>query len=400
MKHQLLAKLLFCSAFLFAPVVFSAQTTMNQPLPMTPEAAWQQFLDQLKSAGQRVVETTEGESDIDRLEGFRLLARMTASGFERFLEHNTSTPAEFFEIQGPTRKYAGDNPDQRYHAIPIDGSKTYRIRGQRGNSVLLELGVYGGNLSFADGKTDGSGQRRLVAFLDESQIKFESDGSFEIILSAEKYPGNWVELTPDSANVLMRSYFKDPRNKDINLSIEALNEDGPAKPLDQQTLAAALLGAGLFVDTTAKVWGGWMDVVAQRSDNTLMPLADNGDLLTPGGIKYHQGYWNLKADEALIIEFDSVQVPYWGFITMNRWMESLEWRDRIVNLNNFNTTVSADGKVRIIVAHQDPGLPNWIDTAGHDQGLMSTRFARLKGALPEATTRLVKFKELKSALAH
>jgi hypothetical protein len=45
------------------------------------------------------------------------------------------------------------------------------------------------------------------------------------------------------------------------------------------------------------------------------------------------------------------------------------------------------------VAHEDPGKPNWMDTAGHDHGIMGVRWVRAD-ALPEPKCRVVKLAEL------
>jgi hypothetical protein len=45
--------------------------------------------------------------------------------------------------------------------------------------------------------------------------------------------------------------------------------------------------------------------------------------------------------------------------------------------------------VRLVVAHEDPGLPNWITTAGHTQGTMCFRWVRAD-AHPVPSTRVVK----------
>jgi hypothetical protein len=63
-------------------------------------------------------------------------------------------------------------------------------------------------------------------------------------------------------------------------------------------------------------------------------MRDAGDLQTPKGIRYLEGYWSLAPGQALVLEFEPEPVPYWGFLIMNFWMESLEWRDRRVCLNN------------------------------------------------------------------
>ncbi|MCB1706992.1 MAG: hypothetical protein KDI17_19180, partial [Halioglobus sp.] len=33
-----------------------------------------------------------------------------------------------------------------------------------------------------------------------------------------------------------------------------------------------------------------------------------------------------------------------------------------------------DGSVRVVISHIDPGVPNWIETAGHDMGTMCWRW--------------------------
>ena len=52
-----------------------------------------------------------------------------------------------------------------------------------------------------------------------------------------------------------------------------------------------------------------------------------------------------------------------------------------------------DGSLRIIVAHEDPGHPNWIETTGHGQGTMCFRWIRAD-AHPEPACRVVKHSEL------
>jgi hypothetical protein len=55
--------------------------------------------------------------------------------------------------------------------------------------------------------------------------------------------------------------------------------------------------------------------------------------------------------------------------------------------------VDDDGKVRVVVAHQDPGVANWLDTAGHSEGPIILRCVRTETA-PVPTTRVVPFDRL------
>ncbi len=48
---------------------------------------------------------------------------------------------------------------------------------------------------------------------------------------------------------------------------------------------------------------------------------------------------------------------------------------RIGSLNGHQMAVDSDGIIRIVLAHRDPGIPNWVDTSGHREGFMTTRWA-------------------------
>ncbi len=49
----------------------------------------------------------------------------------------------------------------------------------------------------------------------------------------------------------------------------------------------------------------------------------------------------------------------------------------------------------MIVAHSDPGRPNWLDASGRVSGIMYWRFMLPEGEIVRPITRLVKFSELK-----
>jgi hypothetical protein len=58
----------------------------------------------------------------------------------------------------------------------------------------------------------------------------------------------------------------------------------------------------------------------------------------------------------------------------NHWMETLDYRFHPVVLNNGTAHVEPDGSVRVVVAHTDPGVPNWLSTAGHARGTVGVRW--------------------------
>ena len=78
-------------------------------------------------------------------------------------------------------------------------------------------------------------------------------------------------------------------------------------------------------------------------------------------------------------------------------MESLDYRYHTIALNHAQVRARPDGSVRLVVSHRDPGLPNWIETAGHRRGTMCLRWVGAERH-PEPTTRVVKLGDLASIL--
>ncbi|MDX2443339.1 MAG: hypothetical protein QNK30_06020, partial [Bacteroidales bacterium] len=76
---------------------------------------------------------------------------------------------------------------------------------------------------------------------------------------------------------------------------------------------------------------------------------------------------------------------------------SLDYRYFNICINKGNAEYNSDGSVKVVVAHTDPGLPNWIDTCGHEEGTMCWRWYRLgKEIKPlEPDCKLVMFDQLK-----
>jgi len=103
----------------------------------------------------------------------------------------------------------------------------------------------------------------------------------------------------------------------------------------------------------------------------------------------------LKPDEALVIEAMPPECQHWNFQLNNYWMESLDYSNYQIHTNKYLATYRSDGSVRIIVAHQNPELPNWINTVGHECGTMCFRWIKAK-THPQPTTRVVKHSDLAS----
>ena len=74
-------------------------------------------------------------------------------------------------------------------------------------------------------------------------------------------------------------------------------------------------------------------------------------------------------------------------------MESLDYRHHRIHTNKHLAVYEGDESVRLVVAHTDPGLPNWIEPAGHTSGTMCFRWVLAKHH-PQPQTQLVKLSSL------
>ena len=107
-------------------------------------------------------------------------------------------------------------------------------------------------------------------------------------------------------------------------------------------------------------------------------------------------YWLLAPDEALIVEFDAHE-GLWMLTNMGVFFNSMDYLYRPVSYTPSRTTVDSDGKVRLVLAHDDPGFHNWIDTQGFERGNLTYRHM-LDGEPVALSARLVKRAELSDAL--
>jgi len=65
-----------------------------------------------------------------------------------------------------------------------------------------------------------------------------------------------------------------------------------------------------------------------------------------------------------------------------------------VSLNRAQTTQEDDGSFRMVIAHEDPGVANWLDTEGKPMGLVFWRYFMVDGEVETPQAEVVKFSEL------
>ncbi|MEY2478042.1 MAG: hypothetical protein QOG87_3357 [Actinomycetota bacterium] len=379
-------------------------------------------------------------------EGYRYLLGFVFSAIERAFVGDQDFPYFRRAIQ-LADKSTIDNADAMYLETPIDGSRTYRIRGRAGDVrhwrgeppaatgrkappyVIFEAhtGYAGDSGSLAELRPGGG--RAGTGTLDIADLEVEPDGSFEILAGPDRpsgHTGNFLptrrtsqrtKQTHTADHLSMRVLFGDWEREDpLELHIAQIGKEGEhPPPLDPATAAAKMARVAEIVDNQMRFWNEFYAVVLETYQDMngdgerYMPRNDlnapsRAGLATGGGQStnvYAGGVYELGPDEALVIETRTPIAPaYAGFGLSNLWGESHDYANRISSLNSFQAEADDDGAVRYVVAHHDPGVPNWIDTTGLEVGFMTHRWTYSKPPepLPTAEVTKVEFNEIRAHL--
>ncbi len=356
---------------------------------------WDDFCDRLKAAGELVTREGTPTDVMNRALGYRFLTRILRAGLERAVDYADPQYPGFYRLADETKKILNDNPDNYYENCTIDSRFDYRISGHRGTVSWFSIGVKGGAGTVDDMSSTGE--------IDSSQIDFADDGTFEVLMSRKRQPGNWLPMTEDSSNIVVRQTFGDRRKeKRAEIEIECLNPERPNNNLDPECLEDQLSGALTFLENTIELGLMWTKMYKENTLNQLPPH-DQPMLHAAGGdptIHYYQSHWALAPDEALAVTIEDLpECATWNLQISNFWMESLEHRFFDISVNKFTARYEADGSVKILIAHEDPGPghPNWLNTLGHSEGGMLGRIVSAQGDCPESwQTEVVKLADVKT----
>lgn len=367
--------------------------------------AFRALLDELARIDDEWIGPERGVEPAGLPYAHRALAMVLSGALDLYLENDPALP-HFVRLISPYRKW-GDNPDGLYFFAPLRGDQGYRIRGRRGSEVYLSFTIHGGD-------AEGDWPRRVVADLNLRDMHFEPDGRYEVVLSPRRPregAANWLQLEPDAGSVVTRLYFQNaqPASIDPNvvpeLRIEPLTPpaEPPAPPSDE-VVARRLERVRRWVRSK---YGGQLLSAPGRprpswfssEPNVLGSPVDWGSSEHDGGwgavdIAYAAGEWQLEENQALVLEGRLPRCLFASCVLWNAFGQTEDYRYRSISLNKTQLVRDASDRYRIVIAHRDPGLPNWLDTAGQRTGTIFWRFM-LPEEPPEAPhARVVSLAEL------
>lgn len=329
------------------------------------ESAYDGFVDAVERAGEFVQAHQWYGTPREQAEAYRHIARALINSMVEGVLVDPDFP--YFHEIGPFTKVGMDNSDQRYLSAILHGEAVYRVRGERGSSRRLDFSVYG-----QDPLSD------TVASLDVSQLTLGDDGAFELYLGGPPRDTNWMPLMPGPNRLLVRQIFSDwTTEQPGDMAIDRIDAGRPDYPvIDRDVMASRFAQAAqLFTGTVER----WPEYSRTRFDalvpaNTLTPPRTVGDTGGLEGRLMVGGHYRLQEDEALVIKARPTTADYQGIQLGHHWWESLDYGNRQTSLTLDQAHVSSDGAIYFVIAHGDPGAPNWLDTEGFSRGVILMRY--------------------------
>jgi hypothetical protein len=348
-------------------------------------AAWSHLMRRLDDAAQIVGSDPASRNQADLAAGMRHLLVLLAAGVDEALRFD---PDPILCVQRASTNdvvtWGMECPDCLYTRATMRGGESYRLFGNRGTARYVGLQTMNGIASTAN------------ALVDE--LDADADGNFEVVLAANAHDGNWMRIEGAHPTLTVRHFFYDwdtetPSSLRIERISEPMQRYAPAVDRDS-VVSRQLVALGDFVHDNLDFFLRFGEAAPP---NGFLPPIDRTAIGAAAENKPVIGRWELGADEALILEVEPPQGVYWSFSLGNPWWETIHYGRHQSSLNAHQTVVDSDGLVRVVLCGRDPGVANWLDTAGFSNGAMILRCVRTTTA-PTPRARVVAFDEIASAL--
>jgi len=358
--------------------------------------AWRDFCRSIEAAGQHLLDYPVGSTSTPgqlQAEGMQYALGLVTGGILQALQLSDPDRPRFVRTPDSESKWGAENVDNQYLWARVRSDTTYLIEGNRQNVFEALLETKDGYMQLGDD------QVFATALLTE--IQCESDGQFEILLSAVRpdgYSGNWMEMPPDTRYFTVRQYFANwETERPAQFEIYRVGGEGiPPRPTTAGQMAERLDDAGLWTLQTARFWQEWIDQL--RNGHI------KGRLQPPrpfvGGardIVYGNDWWSLDSHEAMIVECELPDARYWQFQLCDVWFRTMDWATHQTGLNHTQARCDSDGRVRFVISQEDPGVQNWLDTCGHPEGMFQYRFIWTQ-TRPEPSVKIVPIDKIRDFL--
>ena len=360
----------------------------EEPPALELDAGWGEYQRILDGARIRLQESGYYGSDVAQAEAFRYLSGLIALQNQNRLHFGDPAHPVFTRSVAIGKKWGFSNPDNLYLSARVVGGVRYRIEGTLGTANQTTIGSYAGDTE------DARAGKRIRG----EDLELREDGTFELILGGEPRAGNWLPLDPEATSISIYQIFADweAESKGV-FRIEQIGREGRApEPLTSKDASRLLVESAQKVRHAVDAWLEIADSLSWIPANSLAPPRQIQ--VASLGAWFVAGRYDLESGQALIIEVPAPKdARYWGLTLYNAWSETLDYANRQTSLNFRQANLDPDGRLRVVLSAEDPGVANWLDTTGHPKGFLAWRVtSEIEPERPE--TRVVDLETLRSAL--
>jgi hypothetical protein len=300
-----------------------------------------------------------------------LAIKMFGATMGAYLQHLSadSVHPAFLPSAGYYSKYGSPNPDTIYRTAVIDDDGDYLISGYRGSAPDVSVMALGGPTA--------QGLQTFAPF-DLGSPSAAPDPRFEATLSRRRPSAAeaWWPLEPGTRSLMLRTVSGDwGMHTEPRLAITRLDADPrrtrPAAELIEQRLRSF----GRVVE--AMVMSGVNRVNQLRADGVVNRLLEV-DYAANGGLAgqwYQEGCYSLDGGQVLLVEAHLPRgCDAFSLSLTDAFFSTIDWSNAQSSLNQRQAVIDRDGVLRVVVATSDPGVHNWLDTTGHDFGVLQLRW--------------------------
>lgn len=352
------------------------------------------FVDLLATVGE-VADRYAGEEwgiagPDDTAGALRAISHLLEGGLLGHFEDNPAAPV-FRPIVSSTRKSLGDNADARYFDTSVSNAYQYRVTGNTNGAIYTSF-------TLEEGAGDGNFPDRTGGIINDTQFDVDADGNFAITLGGPAQDRNWLELTPTTMRITSRHYWEEARSpgaapeRDVALAVEVLGATEPPPPPTDTTVAAGFRRVANYVRSRTLGMGAPATrvqpaFVSQVPNVFPPPVTPSDHPLAAIDAAYSMAPYVLGPDEALVMRAKWPTCRCANVMLWNRFLQTNDYVHRSVSLNRAQMVLDDDGWFTAVIAHRDPGVPNWIDTEGRAFAMVFWRFMLPEGPIetPQAT---------------
>ena len=311
-----------------------------------------------------------------------------------------NAPHQWFGLNVPRSGFGVDNPDNIYRHVALAPGAHYEISGSikspgpAQETFMLYNAVPG----------TGAGEMKADAgaiggVLSSEQIRTAPDGRFTITIDGDPANGrpNHLQVKSDKGFLTIRDTLADWNAQNVT-ALQVRRTDGPSAPPPREEAVAKRA-----VELLSQMTPFWVTYFDKFTYDAQKPNDIQKAWAREGGWGFASGGWfQLAADEALIVTLDPLGAKYLGFQLTDQWGVSRDYVSHTESLNATQAKPNADGTITYVIAPHDPGVYNWLDPVGLRSGLYAIRWQ----AVPKGTeadkavrdARVVKLNALKDAM--